>query len=108
VQRFWPEQQEGKYKSLVQVLEHYKAAIGAAGSSLDYVDIVKATLGANNTPEQIQEKEVAFVRNHTIAMGFLKQANQRCFGGLWIKLENNYTRSKTITHKTLRRHTTSS
>jgi hypothetical protein len=82
------------YQSRVQVLEHYGAAIGSEGP---YLDLVRERVRAETyvvTEEEYKAYEITAAKQQTIAIGFLKQADKRRYGGLWTGLENNFTRGQ--------------
>jgi hypothetical protein len=84
-----------EYQSLVQVLEHYGAAIGADGPYLASVkEKLKATLPSTLSADELQKRTLAAAKLQAIAMGFLKRADRRRYGGLWSELENNFTRGQ--------------
>jgi hypothetical protein len=79
---------------LVQVLEHYGAALGAEGP---YQDALKAKImadkpGLSSTQYQALTKLAA--KQKAVAIGFLKRADRRQYGCLWSDLENNFTRGQ--------------
>jgi hypothetical protein len=79
------------YRSLVQVLEHYGAAIGSEGPYLDSLrEQVRAETYAV-TEEEYKANKITAAKQQTIAIVFLKRANKRRYGGLWTELENNFT-----------------
>jgi hypothetical protein len=82
------------FQGLVQVLEHYGAALGANGP---YQDSLKAMVmkdaPAGLTTEAYHVKAVAAAKKKSMAISFLKRADRKRYGNLWIELENNFTRS---------------
>jgi hypothetical protein len=81
------------YQSLVQVLEHYGAAIGAEGAYIESVkNKVKDAAPTGLTEEEYNKQAVTAAKLQSVAIGFLKRADRRRYGGLWSDLENNYTR----------------
>jgi hypothetical protein len=84
-----------EYQSLVQVLEHYGAAIGAEGPYLVSVkEKLQTTLLKAVSDEELHKRSLAAAKLQTIAMGFMKRADRKRYGGLWSELENNYTRGQ--------------
>ncbi len=83
------------YQSLVQVLEHYGAAIGANGPFIKSVrDQVRLKAGPGLTMEEYKEKEITAARQQSVAIGFLKRVDRRRYGGLWSGLDNSYSRGQ--------------
>jgi hypothetical protein len=81
------------YQSLVQVLEHYGAAIGADGPYIDTIMAqIKTTAPSGLTDEEYHQRAVTAAKHQSVAIGFLKRADKRRYGGLWSELENNFTR----------------
>jgi hypothetical protein len=79
------------FQGLVQVLEHYGAAIGAEGP---YQDSVRAKIKADSPgfrEEEYSRRSVVFAKKKSIAINFLKRADRKRYGGLWRELENNFT-----------------
>jgi hypothetical protein len=84
-----------EYQSLVQVLEHYGAAIGSEGPYLEQVkDKVKAASKTHMTDSDVKTKSLAAAKLQSIAMGFMKCADKRRYGGLWSNLENSFSRGQ--------------
>jgi hypothetical protein len=84
-----------EYQSLVQVLEHYGAAIGSEGPYLEQVkDKVKAESKTHMTDSDVKTKSLAAAKLQSIAMGFMKRADKRRYGGLWSDLENSFSRGQ--------------
>ncbi len=84
-----------EYQSLVQVLEHYGAAIGAEGPYIESVkDKLRTTLLSTVAPQELRKRALAAAKLQTIAIGFMKRADKRHYGGLWSELENNFTRGQ--------------
>jgi hypothetical protein len=82
-----------EFQSIVQVLEHYGAAIGADGPYIKAIkEKLKATLPSSISEPELHKRALAASKLQTAAMGFLKRADQRRYGALWSELENNYTR----------------
>jgi hypothetical protein len=80
------------YQGLVQVLEHYGAALGAEAP---YQDALKAQIIANTpglSAQEYRNRTVLAAKKKSIAIGFLKRANRRRYTGLWSDLENLFTR----------------
>jgi hypothetical protein len=70
------------YQSLVQVLEHYGAAIG---SEDPYLDSVRERVRAETyavTEEEYKAYKITAAKQQTIAIGFLKRADKRRYRGL--------------------------
>jgi hypothetical protein len=82
-----------EYQSLVQVLEHYGATIGADGP---YLDATKEKLKRELSPvvpdAELLKRVLGAAKLKTIAMAFLKRADRRRYGALWSELENNFSR----------------
>jgi hypothetical protein len=84
-----------EYQSLVQVLEHYGAAIGSEVPYLEQVkDKVKAASKTHMTDSDMKTKSLAAAKLQSIAMGFMKRADKRRYGGLWSDLENSFSRGQ--------------
>jgi hypothetical protein len=84
-----------EYQSLVQVLEHYGAAIGAEGPYIESVkEKLRTTLLSTVAPQELRKRALAAAKLQTIAIGFMKRADKRHYGGLWSELENNFTRGQ--------------
>jgi hypothetical protein len=82
------------FQGLVQVLEHYGAALGMEGP---YQDAVREEVKAAHpglTPGQYTTRTIAAAKKKSTAIGFLKRADQKRYGALWNELENNYTRGQ--------------
>jgi hypothetical protein len=80
------------YQGLVQVLEHYGAALGAEAP---YQDALKAQITADNpglSAEEYRTRTVLAAKNKSVAIGFLKRADRQRYDGLWSDLENLFTR----------------
>ena len=80
------------FRGLVQVLEHYGAAIGAEGP---YQDSIKEQILKDNSKissEECTKKAVTMAKDKSTAIGFLKWADKKKYGALWSELENNFTR----------------
>jgi len=91
------------FRSLVEVLEHYGANIGE-----DEAFIEEAEKLIDEFPPDVNDCEdyktylvkVAVyrdkckkaARNRTLALAFLKGADRRLYGNLWVELENQFTR----------------
>jgi hypothetical protein len=81
-----------EYQLLVQVLEHYGAAIGGEGPYFESVkDRLRTTLLSTVAPQELHKRAVDAAKLQTIAIGFMKRADKRRYGGLWSELENNFT-----------------
>jgi hypothetical protein len=82
-----------EFQSLVQVLEHYGTALGAEGP---YQDSVNAQVMADTvlTPAEYRARSMAVAKQKSVAIGFLKRADRKRYGGLWGELKNNYTRGQ--------------
>jgi hypothetical protein len=79
---------------LVQVLEHYGAALGAEGP---YQDALKAKIKVDNpglSDAEYRTRTTMAAKKKAITIGFLKRADRRRYGGLWSKLENLFTRGQ--------------
>jgi hypothetical protein len=84
-----------EYQSLVQVLEHYGAAIGSEGPYIESVeDKLRTTLLSTFAPQELHKRALAAAKLQTIAIGFMKRADKQRYGGLWSELENNFTRGQ--------------
>jgi hypothetical protein len=67
-----------EYQSLVQVLEHYGAAIGAEGPYIKSVkDKLRTTLLSTVAPQELHKRALAAAKLQTIAIGFMKRADKR-------------------------------
>jgi hypothetical protein len=85
-----------EFQSLVQVLEHYGAALGAEGP---YQDSVKEQVMADApdggfSTEEYRKRAVMAAKKKSVAIAFLKRADRKQYGGLWSELENIYTRGQ--------------
>jgi hypothetical protein len=85
-------------QGLVQVLEHYGAALGAEGP---YQDAVRDAVGDNvmeETPgladQEYKRRTVIAAKKKSVAIGFLKRVDRKRYGGLWSDLENLYSRGE--------------
>jgi hypothetical protein len=68
------------------------SALGAEGP---YQDSVKAQVRKDNpglTASEYDRRAVAAAKKKSVAIGFLKRGDKKRYGGLWSKLENQYTR----------------
>jgi hypothetical protein len=66
------------YQSLVQVLEHYGAAIGAEGPYIEAVkDQIKEKAPSGLTEEEYHKRAIAAAKQQSVAIGFLKRADKR-------------------------------
>jgi hypothetical protein len=82
------------FQGLVQVLEHYGAAIGA---DAPYQKALRKQIKEDNpglTTAEYITRTVAMAKKKSVAIGFLKRADQQRYGGLWNELENNFTRGQ--------------
>jgi hypothetical protein len=81
------------FQGLVQVLEHYGAALGAEGP---YQDSVKAQVRKDNpglTAAEYDKRAVAAAKKKSgVAIGFFKRADRKRYSGLWSDLETQFTR----------------
>ena len=82
------------YQSLVQVLEHYGAAIGTDRPYLDSVKDRVRQAHSGLSEDEYEIKDATAAKQQYLAIAFLKRADQRRYGGLWSELENNYTRGQ--------------
>jgi hypothetical protein len=82
-----------EFQSLVQVLEHYGAALGAKGP---YQDSVNARVMADTglTPAEYRTRLMAGAKKKSVAIGFLERANRKRYRGLWNELKNNNTQGQ--------------
>jgi hypothetical protein len=82
------------FQGLVQVLEHYGAALGADGPYQDSVKALVMTIAPSGlTKEEYKNKlAMAAAKKKSMAISFLKGADRKRYGGLWSELENNFTR----------------
>jgi hypothetical protein len=69
-----------EFRNLVDVFEHYGGTIGS------FPGLIEAAEG-----ETIKEKQKN-ARDKALALSFLKRADRRRFGVLWVDLENQYSR----------------
>jgi hypothetical protein len=79
------------YQGLVQVLEHYGAALGA------YQDALKKQIMVDHpglSDAEYRKRTTQAAKNKSIAVGFLKRADRKWYGGLWSDLENLYTQGQ--------------
>jgi hypothetical protein len=79
---------------LVQVLEHYGAALGAEAP---YQDALKKQIMVDHprlSDAEYRKRTTQAAKNKSIAIGFLKRADRKRYGGLWSDLENLYTRGQ--------------
>jgi hypothetical protein len=70
------------YQGLVQVLEHYGAALGAEGP---YQDALKAKIKADKpglTDKEYKALTILAAKQKSVAIGFLKRADRRRYGDL--------------------------
>jgi hypothetical protein len=82
------------FQGLVQVLEHYGAALGAEGP---YQDFVKKQVMEENpglTTSEYTKRTVLAAKKKSVAIGVLKRADRKRYGGLWSDLENLFTRGE--------------
>jgi len=71
------------YQSMVEVLEHYGAVIGAAGPYLALVkERVRFTAPQGTTAAQLEERERTAAKLQSIPVSFMMPSNQQCYGGL--------------------------
>jgi hypothetical protein len=82
------------YQSLVQVLEHYGAAIGAEGPYIKVIQEQIALATPSLTNVEYRERAVTAAKKQSVAIAFLTWADRKCYGGLWNELENNFTRGQ--------------
>jgi hypothetical protein len=81
------------WQSLVQVLEHYGAVIGADGPYRKLVrERVKASAPSGATDVELYKLELTAAKLQSIAIAFLKRADKKRYGGLWSDLENQFSR----------------
>jgi hypothetical protein len=81
------------FQGLVQVLEHYGAALGAEGLYQDSVkDKVMAAAPGGLSIEEYQKRATLAAKKKSVAIAFLKLADRKRYDGLWSELENSYTR----------------
>jgi hypothetical protein len=78
------------YQSLVQVLEHDGTAIGSKGPYLDSVRARVRDRARGLTEAEYTARKITAAKQQSIAIGFLKRAGKRRYGGLWSELENNF------------------
>jgi hypothetical protein len=82
-----------EWQSLVQVLEHYGASIGADRPCLASVKArLLLTLSSTISADELQKRVLAASKLQSIAMAFLKRADRKRYGGIWSELENSFTR----------------
>jgi hypothetical protein len=83
------------FQTRVQVLEHYGAVLGADGPHQDSVmDKVKTDSDFILTDKEYDALAVATARKKIIGIGFLRRADRKRYDGLWIELENQFTRGQ--------------
>jgi hypothetical protein len=81
------------FQTKVQVLEHYGAVFGADGPHQESVMAqVKEASATVLTDVEYVKLAMGVARKKSIAISFLKRADKRRYGGLWIELENQFTR----------------
>ena len=90
------------FRSLVEVLEHYGANIGEDEAFIKEAEklIDEFPPNINDHDYDTYKEKVAnyrakckkTARNRTLALAFLKGADRRLYGNLWIELENQFTR----------------
>jgi hypothetical protein len=77
------------------VLEYYGTVFGA---DRPHQDLVMAQVREDSsfvlTKEEYVQQAVATARRKIIGIGFVKRANREHYGGLWIELENQFTRGQ--------------
>jgi hypothetical protein len=75
-------------------LEHYGAVIGSEGPHLEQVKDKKFKVASKThlTEADVKTKLLAAAKLQPIAMGFMKRADKRPYGGLWSDLENSFSR----------------
>ena len=83
------------FQALVQVLEHYGAALGADGPYQEYVkeEIRRETTGTISTAE-LHRLAVNAAKKRSVGIAFLKRANRNKYANLWSDLENDFTRGQ--------------
>ena len=80
---------------MVQVLEHYGAALGL---EVPFRDSVKESVmedepdGTDWSQDEIDKRCLVAAKKKTVAVAFFKRADQKRYGALWSELENNFTR----------------
>jgi hypothetical protein len=94
-----------EFQALVQVLEHYGAALGAEAPYQDSVN-AKIMAGDGLTPAKYRTRLVAVAKKKSVDIGILKRADRKRYGGLWSDLENTYTRGQDHYPTDLTEHTT--
>ena len=81
-----------EFQSCVQVLEHYGAAIGADGPNQVPVMAEMRERGHGLAEDHYTARAIIAAKPKSIAISFLKRADRERCGGLWSKLENQFTR----------------
>ena len=84
------------FKSLVDVLDHYKASVGEDPAFLDTAGVLleeEEPDGSDpNLTAQWKARRVLAARYRTLAIAFLKRSYKPKYGALVTDLENQYTR----------------
>ena len=84
------------FQSMVQVLEHYGAGLGAEGpyqeSVMRQVKMDAVASSTIVTTEEMKKLAIAAAKKKCVAIAFLKRADRKRYGGLWNDLENSFTR----------------
>jgi hypothetical protein len=83
-----------EFQGLVQVLDHYGAAIGADGPYQEEVMEKVKESNPNLSDAEYTVKAIEAAKRKQIAIAFLKRAETKRYGGLWSELENLYTRGQ--------------
>ena len=65
------------FQGLVQVLEHYGAAIGAEGPYQDSVKIQIMSESPHLTAEECNKQAIVFAKKKSVAIGFLNRDRKR-------------------------------
>jgi hypothetical protein len=81
------------FQAIVQVLEHYGGGIGTEKPLQDAVRAgVTNSAPKGTSPTELEAMVAPATKNKWMAMGFIKRADRKVYGGLCSELENNYTR----------------
>ena len=83
-----------EFQSLVQVLEHYGAALGADGPYQESIKKQVLDESGNLTNIEVSKRDTALAKPKSIAVAVLKRAFRKRYVALWSELENNFTRGQ--------------
>jgi hypothetical protein len=80
------------YQSLIQVLEHYGAKLGAEGPDIASITSKIKEKEPKLPPEKLHQRALQAAKQRFVAVGFIRHSCRRRYGGLVNELENNFTR----------------